>query len=245
MEFRRGIENGGNFLGEKALKPTLNYLRNNFTEKFNVVSSGTENIQKIIDQPHIFFSNHNALKNIDRDSGMRPDHLFIFKQIYDVTKERIVVVGQTDNGPNTKESDEKILIPLVEGLYKGTQDIITVRNRPGKLNANFISDINFTVDKKKRSILIFPQVVGETDYNPNLPFRPGVFHVENKRKKQGLPSIPLIPVCIIGCDSWKPYEGQQIKIRFGKPFYFPENVTKNESAEIMRDKISEIRNEMV
>jgi 1-acyl-sn-glycerol-3-phosphate acyltransferase len=244
MEIGKGIENSGIFLGEKALKPTLNYLRNSYTERFNVATIGAENLREIIDKPHILFSNHNALKDINKDSGMRPDHLFIFKKVYDLTGERLVIVAQTDNGPNTKDSDEKFLIPLTEGLYKGTNDIINVRNKPGKLNKNFILDMNSTFDEKKRSILIFPQVVGEIDYNPNLPFGAGIYHVFKNRQKQNLEPIPLIPVCVNGCDSWKPYDGQEIKISFGKSFYFPEGSNKNEVSEIMKNKISEARSRM-
>lgn len=244
MSFNEKVEISGEYLGRKILRPTLNYLRNDFTEKFNIDVSGIENLQTIIDQPHIFFSNHNSLKNKNKDSGLRPDHLFIFKEVYDAVDKKLAIVGQTDKGPNMKNKDEKFLIPLVEGIYKGAENIISVRNGPNKLNRDFIKEMNEFLDRRHQSVLIFPQVVGDIDYNSTLPFKSGIYHVFKNRQKQVLSPVPLIPVCIYGCDSWKPYKNQQIKIRFGKSFYFPENANKDEVVEIMKNKISEIRSEM-
>ncbi|MDD4026576.1 MAG: hypothetical protein PHO75_00095 [Candidatus Shapirobacteria bacterium] len=97
---------------------------------------------------------------------------------------------------------EKIILPIKEGFNKSIgDDLIPVRNNPKKLNRNFISDVNEILDLNKRSILIFPQVVGDIDYNPELPFQSGIFHIYKTRLKQELSSVPLIPVYVHGCDS--------------------------------------------
>ncbi|MDD4026577.1 MAG: hypothetical protein PHO75_00100 [Candidatus Shapirobacteria bacterium] len=87
--FSEKIENVSNFVGKKTLAPILGYLRTDYVEKFNVKTYGIENLKEIIDKPHIIFSNHNSLVEGGDDSGTRPDHLFIFNQIYKTTGEKL------------------------------------------------------------------------------------------------------------------------------------------------------------
>ena len=213
----------GRFWGRYFLSHGVSYLRRR-VRRVELRVVGDAHLTEMGTGPWLMVSNH----IMPHDTPLGPFRNWRFVQQYNYPADAFIIqravserteyalntVARCDRGwwsPNPVKLwvQQRLGNPFARGQMEGLKGFIPVEKNPGCYQRHFLKAIQDAV-RRREPILIFPLLIdlGESGAKPEMGA--GACRIAAKY------DLPILPVCIIGADSWK--LDRPVTIVFGEPF---------------------------